>query len=79
MAEQNLQKDLVLSRSKFGASEVVRDVMVTDPGITRKRLATVAKKLVLEDDHQGTLQDLQGLDKQGHMSPQKQHTFGQML
>ena len=68
MAEKNLQKDLALSRPKFRASEVVRDVMVTDPGMPRKRLSTAAKKIVQDDDHQQMLQGLQGLERQGHMS-----------
>ena len=42
--------------------------MVTDPGMPRKRLSTVAKKVVQDDNHQQMLQGLQGLERQGHMS-----------
>ena len=67
MAEKGLQKDLSLSRSKFTASKVVREVMMVDPNATR-RLMTAAKTLVQDDDHQDMLSELQQLDKQGHMS-----------
>ena len=46
MAVKALQKDLALSRQKFTPSKVVRNVMVTDPGITRRKLAAAAKNLV---------------------------------
>ena len=42
--------------------------MVTDPGITRRKLAAAAKNLVQDDDHQEMLEGLQKLEKQGHMS-----------
>ena len=68
MAEKALQKDLALSRQKFTPSKVVRNVIVTEPGITRRKLAATAKNLVQEDDHQEMLEGLQRLEKQGHMS-----------
>ena len=68
MAEKGLQKDLSLSRSKFTASKVVREVMMVDPNATRRKLMTAAKTLVQDDDHQDMLSELQQLDKQGHMS-----------
>ena len=40
---------------------------VVDLGMTRKKLAAAATKVVQEDDHQEMLQELQGLEKQSHM------------
>ena len=68
MADKTLQKDLVLSRQKFTPNKVVRNMTMTNPGITRRKLAAAAKNLVQDDDHQEMLEDLQKLEKQSHMS-----------
>jgi len=67
LAEKGLQKDFTLSRTKFRASVVVRDAMVTNPDFTRKSLCSTAKALVQESANEARLREVQVLEKQGQM------------
>ena len=46
---------------------VVRDVLVLDPGRTRKSLSTAAKRITQEVDDSKRQAELKSLEKQGHM------------
>ena len=79
LAEKNLQHELGLSRKKFQASMIVRDVLVLDPGRTRKSLSTVAKRITQEVDDRRRQSELKGLENQTRVcrSPQRgQESFG---
>ena len=67
VAEKNLQHELGLSRKKFRPPVVMRDVLVLDPGQTRKSLSTVAKRMMQEVDDSRRQSELKSLGNQGHM------------
>ena len=67
LAEKNLQHELGLSRKKFRASVVMRDVLALDPGRTRKSLSTVAKRITQEMDDSRRQSELKSLENQGYM------------
>ena len=67
LAEKNLQHELGLSRKKFWASVVMRDVLVFYPGRSSKSLSTVAKWITQEVDGSKRQSELKSLEKQGHM------------
>ena len=68
MAEKALLRDSQLSKHKFRASQVVRDVMQASPDFTKKSLLRASKNVVQQQDEDEMLQGLRELDKQGHMS-----------
>ena len=73
LAEKNLHHELGLSRKKFWASVIVRDVLALDPGRTRKSLSTVAKRITQEVDDSRRQSELKSLENQGHMMRELSH------
>ena len=67
LAEKNFQLELGLSRKKFRASVVMRDVLVLYPGRSCKSLSTVAKWITQEVDGSKRQSELKDLEKQGHV------------
>ena len=67
MAVKNLPHELGLSRKTFWASVVERDVLVLEPGKTRKTLSNIAKSITQEVDDNRRQSELKNLEKQGHM------------
>ena len=68
LAERNLKRELTLTRKSFRPATVVRDILVDNPDHNRKSLRKVAKSTVAEEANSTLLNNLQSLERQGHMS-----------
>ena len=64
LAEKCLQHDLTLTRKKFRASVVVRDVLAEDPNRNRKSLVSADKRATQQA---GRETELKSLEKQAQM------------